>query len=51
MLYAISAPSGAGKTTIVRQILEKNPAIAFSISATTRKEKRKRKGRKRLLLF
>ena len=31
-----SAPSGAGKTTIVRRLLEKYPALAVSISATTR---------------
>ncbi len=32
----ISAPSGAGKTTIARALLAANPALAFSISATTR---------------
>jgi guanylate kinase len=31
-----SAPSGAGKTTIVRHLLEKFPALEFSISATSR---------------
>ncbi|MDR3132825.1 MAG: guanylate kinase [Prevotellaceae bacterium] len=31
-----SAPSGAGKTTIVRSLLEKFPALEFSISATSR---------------
>ncbi len=31
-----SAPSGAGKTTIVKHLLEKNNYLAFSISATTR---------------
>lgn len=31
-----SAPSGAGKTTIVRRLLEKIPSLEFSISATTR---------------
>lgn len=36
MLYVISAPSGAGKTTIVKEILKKNPELVFSISATTR---------------
>lgn len=31
-----SAPSGAGKTTIVRHLLEKFPQLEFSISATSR---------------
>ena len=35
-LIVISAPSGAGKTTIVREILQRNPSVEFSISATTR---------------
>lgn len=35
-LVIISAPSGAGKTTIVRQLLERDLKLAFSVSATTR---------------
>ena len=35
-LIIFSAPSGAGKTTIVRHLLEKFPQLSFSISATTR---------------
>jgi len=35
-IIAVSAPSGGGKTTIVKKILEKYPEIIFSISATTR---------------
>ena len=31
-----SAPSGAGKTTIVRALLDKNPELSFSISACSR---------------
>jgi guanylate kinase len=31
-----SAPSGSGKTTIVRHLLQKNPDLGFSISASTR---------------
>ncbi len=31
-----SAPSGSGKTTIVRHLLETNPNLGFSISACTR---------------
>lgn len=31
-----SAPSGSGKTTIVKHLLESNPSLGFSISASTR---------------
>ena len=33
----ISAPSGAGKTSIVRYLLEQDMGLAFSVSATNRK--------------
>ncbi|MEO8446057.1 MAG: guanylate kinase [bacterium] len=36
MLFVIAAPSGTGKTTIVKNILKDNPSFIFSISATTR---------------
>lgn len=36
-LIIFSAPSGAGKTTIVHHLLGKIPQLAFSVSATTRK--------------
>ncbi len=35
-LIIITAPSGAGKTTIVKEILKTLPQIQFSVSATTR---------------
>ncbi|MCJ8208467.1 guanylate kinase [Mucilaginibacter sp. RS28] len=35
-LVIFSAPSGAGKTTIVHHLLSKIPQLEFSISATTR---------------
>lgn len=35
-LIVISAPSGCGKTTIVGQLLERNPKLIRSISYTTR---------------
>lgn len=35
-LVIVSAPSGAGKTSIVKYLLEQNPVLSFSISATTR---------------
>ena len=36
ILIIFSAPSGAGKTTIVRHLLEKDLNLEFSISATSR---------------
>jgi len=38
-LIVVSAPSGAGKTTIVKEILKEYPQIIFSISATTRPQR------------
>jgi guanylate kinase len=35
-LFVISAPSGAGKTTLTRMLLAADPAIKLSISTTTR---------------
>lgn len=35
-LFVISAPSGAGKTTLVRRLITARPDLAFSISYTTR---------------
>ena len=35
-LIIFSAPSGSGKTTIVRELLKKYPQLEFSISATSR---------------
>ena len=35
-LIALSAPSGAGKSTICKHLLERNPDFRLSISATTR---------------
>lgn len=35
-LIIISAPSGAGKTSIVRYLLENNKRLSFSVSATSR---------------
>jgi len=35
-IIAVSAPSGSGKTTIIKEVLKTFPEIVFSISATTR---------------
>jgi guanylate kinase len=35
-LYVIAAPSGAGKTSLMRALLERRPAVSFSVSCTTR---------------
>ena len=42
-LFVIAAPSGAGKTSIVRALLERDPGIRFSISYTTRPKRNKEK--------
>ncbi|MCK9640591.1 MAG: guanylate kinase [Prolixibacteraceae bacterium] len=36
-IIIFSAPSGAGKTTIVKHLLSRHPDFAFSVSATSRK--------------
>ena len=38
-LIVISAPSGAGKTSLVKQLLEDEPRLELSISHTTRKRR------------
>ncbi len=35
-LWVVSAPSGAGKTSLVRALLDRDPKLRFSISYTTR---------------
>ena len=35
-LYVVAAPSGAGKTTLVRMLLAAEPAVHLSVSFTTR---------------
>ena len=36
-LFVIAAPSGAGKTTLVKAVVKRNPELRFSVSYTTRK--------------
>jgi guanylate kinase len=36
ILFVVSAPSGAGKTTLVRKVIEQLPGVNLSVSCTTR---------------
>jgi len=36
VLLVLSSPSGAGKTTITRRLLERDPTLSLSVSVTTR---------------
>lgn len=36
-LYVIAAPSGAGKTSLLKALMARRPGVAFSVSCTTRK--------------
>jgi guanylate kinase len=42
-IILITAPSGSGKTSIVRYLMKKFPSLAFSISATTRPSRKNEK--------
>ncbi len=39
-LFVIAAPSGAGKTTLVKLLLDRNPGLEFSVSYTTREQRK-----------
>ncbi len=39
-LFVLAAPSGAGKTTLVKALVERRPGLAFSISYTTRRRRK-----------
>jgi guanylate kinase len=36
ILFVVSAPSGAGKTSLVKALLQRDPNLALSVSCTTR---------------
>src|SRR5688572_33187348 len=38
-LFVIAAPSGAGKTSLVKAILARDPSLRVSVSHTTRKQR------------
>jgi len=43
-LFVFAAPSGAGKTTLVHQLVKRHPELRFSISYTTRPKRRNEAG-------
>jgi guanylate kinase len=40
-LFVIAAPSGAGKTSLVKAVLDRDPTLRVSVSHTTRKQREK----------
>src|SRR6185312_15167203 len=36
LMFVLSSPSGAGKTTLSRLLIERTPGLKMSVSATTR---------------
>ena len=38
-LYVIAAPSGAGKTSLVKAVLDRDPSLRVSVSHTTRQQR------------
>ena len=50
LMLVLSSPSGAGKSTIARNLLEKDPSLELSVSVTTRAETRQRDRRRPLSL-
>ena len=40
-LFVVAAPSGAGKTSLVRELMQREPSLRFSISYTTRPQRPK----------
>jgi len=39
MIYVVSGPSGGGKSTLIRWVLESLPGLRFSVSHTTRQKR------------
>ena len=40
LMFVLSSPSGAGKTTLTRRLLEQDPGVQMSVSVTTRPPRR-----------
>ena len=51
LLLVVSGPSGAGKGTICKEILNRRKDIKLSVSATTRKPRERRSRRSKLLFL
>ena len=45
IMLVISSPSGAGKTTLARKLLEQDSNIKLSVSVTTRKPRKSEKNK------
>ena len=43
LLFIVSAPSGAGKTSLIRELMKTRDDLQLSISHTTRKSRREEK--------
>ena len=39
-LFVVSAPSGAGKTSLLRALMQEHPSLRFSVSYTTRQQRK-----------
>ena len=48
MMLVLSSPSGAGKTTLTRRLLETDPGVRLSVSVTTRPPRPGEAGRRAL---
>jgi len=48
LMFVLSSPSGAGKTTLSRMLIERMPGLKMSVSATTRPMRPRRSRRPRL---
>ncbi len=46
LLFVFSAPSGTGKSTILNKVVQDDPNLVYSISATTRKPRKNEKNGK-----
>jgi guanylate kinase len=50
-VLVVTGPSGAGKGTLIRELVERVPEIEVTVSATTRKQRRGEKNRREYLFL